>query len=422
MHQFTPKGNNAIRLSILMGFASLLVVAGVVYSPSEAFRASLTGLQIWWTQVFPGLLPPLILAELLATSGLLHGLATLSEPLTRLLFRLPGASGWAIAFGWCAGIPVGALETSRLRERELIQDDDVDTLLIVSHFPNPFLIILVIGCGFLQSPMLGWAIAIGLWLSVIITGIIWAHFVKGKKYTRIHDSSNTTPEDFRASDALASPSLFERALDVASTVRESDSRPFGKQLADSVSRTVTTLMIIGGLMMMCSVFIRLLQIWMPGNDFWITFAGLYDMHLGAYEGSKSALFASAPVYTAALLAAALAWSGWSGLLQARAAFGAASPFPWGRLIAGRLLHGGIALLITFPLASFFTSEQVALFANRYLPFHWRSVDAWASDQPLPNGWLHLSDTLIVAIASFSVFLLLALAAALIRPKPPKNRD
>jgi len=171
-------GKRAIFLSLLLGAASMLVVAGIVHSPGEAFRASLSGLQIWWQNVFPGLLPPLMLAELLAASGLLHGMAALAEPLTRRLFRLPGAAGWAIAFGWSAGIPAGAKETARLRDNGTISDEDVDTVLLVSHVPNPFLIVLVIGFGFLNAPALGWAIALGLWLAAILAGTVWSRIAK----------------------------------------------------------------------------------------------------------------------------------------------------------------------------------------------------------------------------------------------------
>ncbi|QMV40217.1 hypothetical protein [Cohnella cholangitidis] len=77
-------------LSLLLGSASMLLVAGIVHSPGEAFRASLSGLQIWWQNVFPGLLPPLMLTELLAASGLLHGMAALAEPLTAGYSGCPG--------------------------------------------------------------------------------------------------------------------------------------------------------------------------------------------------------------------------------------------------------------------------------------------------------------------------------------------
>jgi hypothetical protein len=397
-------------LSLILGTSALLVVVGIVHSPGEAFRASLSGLQIWWQNVFPGLLPPLMLAELLAASGLLHGIATLAEPLTRGLFRLPGASGWAIAFGWAAGIPAGAKEAARLRESGMIEEDDVDTILLVSHMPNPFLVILVIGYGFLQAPELGWAIALGIWISAIISGFAWARIAKPRK-----------PKVPRI--PLSHPlALLQRALRASAEARKEDGRPFGKQLADSVTNAVGTLMTLGGLMMMSAVVLRLIQIFMPGNDIWLAIPGVYEMHLGAYESSKSALISSAPAQAAALLAAALAWSGWSGLLQARAAFGNGTPFPWSKVITSRLLHSAAALLVTYPLALAAGSKPVQSFAADMWPDHWTAIDAWAANGPMPSGWGHLSETMAIALFSFGVFLLLALFALIIRPNPPVKRD
>ncbi len=397
-------------LSLILGTAALLVVAGIVHSPGEAFRASLSGLQVWWQNVFPGLLPPLMLAELLAASGLLHGIATLAEPLTRGLFRLPGASGWAIAFGWSAGIPAGAKEAARLRDNEMIRDDDVDTVLLVSHMPNPFLVVIVIGSGFLQSPELGWAIAIGLWLSAMLSGFLWVRLTKTKK-PRVPQIPLSHPR-----------ALLKRALRASVDARKDDGRPFGKQLADAVTNAVGTLMALGGLMMICAVVVRLIQLFFHGNDLWLAIPGIYEMHLGAYESSRSSLFSSAPAQAAALLAAALAWSGWSGLLQARAAFGSGFPFPWGKVITSRLLHGAIALLITYPLALVALSRPVKNFIDSLWPDRWPATEAWAAVGPIPNGWGHLTENMIVALAGFAVFLLLALLAALIRPKAPTKKD
>jgi sporulation integral membrane protein YlbJ len=397
-------------LSVVLGAAALLVVIGIVYSPGEAFSASLSGLQIWWQNVFPGLLPPLMLAELLAASGMLHGMSTLAEPLTRGMFRLPGASGWAIAIGWSAGIPAGAKEAARLRENGMIRDEDVDTVLLVSHLPNPFLIVLVVGYGFLQSPGLGWAIAIGLWISAILSGFLWARLMKPHK-PRVPQIPLNQPR-----------ALLQRAIRAAIDARKDDGRPFGKQLADSVTNAVGTLMTLGGLMMMSAVVIRLIQLFFPGNDIWLAVPGLYEMHLGAFESSRSALFAANPAQAAALLAAALAWSGWSGLLQARAAFGTVSPFPWSKVITSRLLHGAIAVLITYPLALAAMSNTAKSFTFGIWPDSWFAINVWDADGPLPSGWAHLSENLIIALVSFGIFLLLAIFAALIRPKSPHKRD
>ncbi|MFC4305904.1 nucleoside recognition domain-containing protein [Cohnella boryungensis] len=397
-------------LSLILGLSALLVVTGIVHSPGEAFRASLAGLQIWWQNVFPGLLPPLILAELLAASGLLHGLAALAEPLTRSLFRLPGASGWAIAFGWSAGIPAGAKEAARLRNNGMLPEEDVDTVLLVSHVPNPFLIVLVIGYSFLQSPALGWAIALGLWLSAILSGIVWARIGKPAR-PKVPPLPLNQPR-----------AIVLRALRAMTDARQDDGRPLGKLLADSVTSAVGTLMNVGGLIMMGAVIIRLLQLFIPGNDLWLTVPGIYELHLGAYESSQSALFAANPASACALMAAALAWSGWVGLLQARAAFGLKTAFPWLKVIAGRLLHSALALLIVYPLALAAMSAPVKSFAEGSRLFSPGPLEVWAADGGiLPNGWGLLSANVAVAAASFAVFLLLALLAALIRPNPPASK-
>ncbi|THF81336.1 hypothetical protein [Cohnella fermenti] len=401
--------------SLLAGAGVVLLVAGIVQSPGEAFRASLAGLQIWWQTVFPGLLPPLMLAELLAATGLLHVLAALGEPITRRLFRLPGAAGWAIAFGWSAGMPAGAREAQRLRERGLVREADMDTLLLVSHLPNPFVLVLVIGSGFLHSPAFGWALALGLWLSALLAGFLWARIAKPR--------GPATPPPLAQTEPKA---LLRRLARIVREARQEDGRPFGKQIADTVSHAVSALLAIGGLMMMSSVLLRMVQLAWPGADVWLAVPGLYELHLGAFETGRSALFSQSPVQAVTLLAAVLAWTGWSGLLQARAVVRSEDGrFPWPRFIAGRLLHAALALLCTYPLALAANGGWLSRLAPSWaLPPSWgRPLDAFTtgSSFPLPDGWASMSETAFASLASVVVFLLLALLAAILRPGRPRRR-
>jgi sporulation integral membrane protein YlbJ len=411
MPEPVQRRKRSLLLSALLGGAALLVVIGIVRSPGEAFRASLSGLDIWWKQVFPGLIPPMILAELLAASGILHALAVLAEPLTRALFRLPGAAGWAVAFGWAAGVPAGAKETARLREAGLIRESDTETLLLVSHVPNPFLIVIIAGAGFLQSPALGWAIAAGVWLAALLTGILWPRITRAPR-------DGSPPRGVPAIPQM----LLPRAVRAAGEARKADGRPLGKQLADGVTHAVGTLMSIGGLMMMVSVVLCLIRLAVPGSDVWLAVPGLYEMHLGAYESGRSPLLESAPAQSAALLAAALAWTGWSGLLQARAAFGGSAAFPWMRLIAGKLLHGALALLITYPLARAALSGGFSFLPSTLdLPVGAQAVPVMAGGGSLWTDWRVWPEIWLSGLACIAVFLLLALAAALIRPKPRRPK-
>jgi hypothetical protein len=402
------KNQNSVLVSVLLGACALLLVVSIVRSPGEAFRASLGGFEVWWQTVFPGLLPPLILTELLAASGLLHGIAVLGEPIARKLFRLPGAAGWALAFGWAAGVPVGAREAVRLKEKGLVRDQDMDTLLLVAHLPSPFLVVLVVGSGFLQSPLYGWAIAAGLWLSAAVAGWMWSRLTK--------PASPAVPPQ----PAGPAAATLRRAYRAVREARAEDGRPFGQQIAEAVTRAVSMLMAVGGLIMLSSVLLRMLQLAIPGADAWVAVPGAYEMHLGAYETSRSALFEADPARAAALLAAALAWTGVCGLLQARAVFGTRIPFPWLRFIAARLFHAALALAFAYPLALAVQQDWL----KRFVP-------AWAAEPAsiageavfaLPGGWKLSAATLATAAASIGVFLLLALLAAIIRPSKGKPKD
>ena len=138
-------------------------------------------------------------------------------------------------------------------------------------------------------------------------------------------------------------------------------------------------------------------------------------------GSLALLGVGARAHPAAgaLLAAALAWTGWSGLLQARATFANADAFPWGKIIAGKLLHAALALLITWPMARF------ALHSAHKWNAAWLPFDLPAFEQAPPGGmggfdWRQWPKVWLAGLACIAVFLLLALLAAVIRPRPRRR--
>lgn len=401
-------GRRALAGTLLPGTGALVFALGIVRSPDEAVKASLAGLDLWWKSVFPGLLPPLVLAELLAAFGVLHALAVLCEPLFGRLFRLPGAAAWAVAVGWASGIPAGARETARLGAGGLIGAREAETALLLAHMPNLFLVVLVVGAGFLHSPRLGWAIACGLWLSAILAGWLWSR-VDGRPGPK-RTAGGPVPSGLPP--GVAGTPLWRRSWQAMRKAREADGRPLGKILADGVADSVLLLFAVGGLMIMSAVAVNLLRQTLPGTDAWALVPGVVDMHLGSYENSRSPLLTASPERLAALAAALLAWSGFSGLLQARAAYGTAAAFPWSAFLAGRLLHAALAFLCTYPLAGFLAGPDPAVPHSA-----WKAAAA-ADPREAGIGWVLAGETALALLGCLAAFALLALLAALIRPKPP----
>ncbi len=173
--------SNSKLTTLVLGSLAALVVVSIILFPDKAFQSSLEGLTIWWKLVFPALMPFLIMTELLIGFGVIQGIGILLEPLMRIVFRLPGVSGWALASGLIVGFPTGAKITATLREKNLISQTETERLTALSHLCSPLFLIMVVGVGFLHSAKLGFILAVVHYVSAILTGFLMRNSKKAQQ-------------------------------------------------------------------------------------------------------------------------------------------------------------------------------------------------------------------------------------------------
>ncbi|GKU78580.1 nucleoside recognition protein [Paenibacillus sp. L3-i20] len=295
--------------TILLAIISILLVSTIILQPDESFRASLQGLTVWWNIVFPGLLPFLVLYEIMLAFGLAHALGALLEPTTERLFKMPGEAALAIVFGWMGGYPAGSDAVASLRKRELVNRAQGQRLLAFAHMPNPLFMLVVIGAGFLHKPFAGIMIAAAVWASAV-----WLILLTSLFHKRSETTPNVTPVNTnkRRLNPVRSATL---ALQKG---REQDGRSFGKVLGDAVSNSVQKLMMIGGFMIFAAVIAKLTEpLLAPFLKLGLSFVGpaLFESHLGAYAAAIWNSDNIDAAFGCAVIAAILAWSGLSGILQ-----------------------------------------------------------------------------------------------------------
>jgi sporulation integral membrane protein YlbJ len=319
----------------------LLLVAAIIYRPGEAFQASLQGLTVWWTIVFPGLLPFFALLELMLSFGAVHALGVLLEPLMRRLFRLPGEAGFVVALGWTGGFPSGAEAVAALCRREALTRREGQTLLALAHMPSPLFMLLVVGAGFLHEPGLGAAIAAIVWLTALGAALIQAR-LPGKP----QPAGNTPQSAARApAGTTRGPmNVLRQAAAAMTEARMLDGRTFGKALGDSVTAAVYKLMAVGGFMMIGAVLVRLMAPLLPDAVPDLLLPGLMESHIGAYAAA-TAQYPGGIALNAAAVAAVLSWGGFSALLQAGGAI-AGTGLSLPKLAAARLTQAAIAFVLT----------------------------------------------------------------------------
>lgn len=337
----------------LSGGLAILLAAAIISSPESSFHASLQGLQLWWTLVFPALLPFLMLSEMLSASGFVHAVGVLLEPIMKLLFRLPGSAGWTLALGMASGFPGGAQGALQLHRQGEISAKDACRLASLAHFASPVTLLIVVGTAMLHSPSAGYGLLAVHWLAGLAAGMTVSAGASHRKDTTSPDA----PANRRAS-------LFRRAVCAALDARARDGRSFGRLLGESVGASVQSLMLAGGYIIIFSVVINIVaRVW-PALPAALP-ASFLEIHLGAKALTSGVLLSSAiPGVSAgplglAVLSGALGWSGISAQLQSltvlRPAGARFLPFA-----AGRLLHGGYAFLLTLLLYKPITAIQETL--------------------------------------------------------------
>lgn len=358
----------------LSGTLAILLAIAIIASPESSFSASLQGLKLWWTLVFPALLPFLILSEMLTASGFVHGFGVLLEPLMKKVFRLPGAGGWTLALGITAGFPGGAGGVMQLHKQGNISDKEAARLASLAHFGSPVTILIVVGVAFLNSPSTGYFLLAIHWISGLLAG--WTDAL-------LNGNPNNTLTSKREELNTKRPSLFKRVTQAANEARIEDGRSFGKLLGESVTSAVQNLMIVGGYMIMFAVIIHIITSVfsiLPS----VLPSSFMEIHLGAKELSTW-VTSSSGIYTLlglAFLSAALGWSGLCAQLQALTMLKQAGVrfLPYAVV---RLLHGLYAFLLTLllwkPLLSSHEEALPTLTGSEIAPY--KAVDVagiWSS--------------------------------------------
>ncbi|MGR6762376.1 nucleoside recognition protein [Paenibacillus sp. T2-29] len=324
--------------TLLLGLGAILLVVAIVASPEEVFQASTQGLKLWWSIIFPAMLPFLMLSEMLIAFGLVHGLGVLLEPFMRFWFRLPGRSGWVLALGLTAGFPAAAEAVRQWAQQEDMTPLQLRRLTAIAHFCNPITILLVIGTGLLHNAAVGGLLLAVHWISGLLAGWITARLPESSRKSKKRE----TPAAIRrASVSRTTTSLIRSAWEATRSAKERDGRSFGKLLGETVSHAVQTLMVTGGFIIFFSVLIRLLTLYSGQVTLSMVWPAWMEIHLGSYEISR---LPNDLRTQAALISAVLGWGGLCGWLQITAV---TRPSDKGiTFTLSRVLHGIIAFGLT----------------------------------------------------------------------------
>ena len=131
---FRPKGNAWKRL-LRKGKKALLVclfsflTAAMLLENEKALELSKAGLNLWFQNMIPTLLPFMILSGILIRMNLSDRFASLFSPLLRPLFGLSDSCLYVLVIGFLCGFPMGARVTAESYERGRLSKREATLML-----------------------------------------------------------------------------------------------------------------------------------------------------------------------------------------------------------------------------------------------------------------------------------------------------
>ncbi|HEX6922720.1 MAG TPA: sporulation integral membrane protein YlbJ, partial [Bacillales bacterium] len=306
-----------------------------------------------WDIVFPSLLPFFIISELLIAFGVVNILGALFEPFMRPLFRVPGTGGFVWAMGLASGYPAGAKLTARLRQENQLTKVEAERLAAFTNFSNPLFMFAAVAVGFFHSKELGLLLALCHYLGNFAVGLVMRFYGKDQDYPAMRGRKRRVS--------------IRKAFHVLHRERVKDNRPLGRMLGDAVHSSISTLLMIGGFIILFSVINRVLsilratdgaaaivavileQLHIPPELSHAVVTGFFEITLGSQAASQAD---ASLVFKVMITSFILAFSGFSVQAQV-ASILADTDINFKPYFLARFLHGifsaGLTLLLWKPL-------------------------------------------------------------------------
>ena len=246
----------SLRRNILPFTFVIIAICLVIFSKSN-LTAATNGLTLWATCVVPSLFPFFVVTNLLSYTKVVFFTGKILDKIMRPLFNVPGIGGFAFVMGLISGYPVGAKIVSDFRKDGLVTKDEGERMLAFTNNSGPLFILSSVGIGLLGDSKTGLLLLCTHILSCITVGIILGQFSKerdiqfrkkyNKKYCKLDlkTQSHTFSKDLNNYDYSSNKTVSFRNL--------------GGFLGKSINESISTILLIGGFVVIFSVLISILN-------------------------------------------------------------------------------------------------------------------------------------------------------------------
>lgn len=163
--------NNFLTLLIIVVLTTIFLL---IFLYSKDVMDSITfSISIWKDNLLPSLFPFFLISDLLIEYGFIDIISFVFGKYMIKLFGLPKEASFILFSSLFSGFPSGSKYTKDLLEKNIIDEQDANHLIMFTHYSNPLFIISTIGILLLNNKNIGLLILFCHIISNIIIGILF---------------------------------------------------------------------------------------------------------------------------------------------------------------------------------------------------------------------------------------------------------
>ena len=156
----------------LLSCIFLFIILIELFSHSTIVKQSIyDSSKLWFYNLVPSILPMYLLIDISLNYQILNIISKFLNPLMKL-FKVKFESSFIFLLSILSGFPSNSKYIKNAIENNYIEKNDINKLLVFTHFSNPLFIIESIGITFLNNTRIGILILISHYLGNIILGFI----------------------------------------------------------------------------------------------------------------------------------------------------------------------------------------------------------------------------------------------------------